>query len=237
MRIKDYYDVAEGQLSFTREQGSQFAKQVADDFNPLHDVDNKRFCVPGDLMFSVILARYGLSRHMECTFSGMVGAGLGLLLPEAGAELPLCDADGRQYLKVVRSGDNTDNAELIQQFSQEYVRYSGHTFPDLLVPIMAEHGVMINPQRPMVMYQSMTVDFDTLALSSPKVHATDSQLTIEGKRGLVDFGFVFTQDDTEVGRGRKQMLLSGLRPYDEAGMLSLVDTHRQRKQRFAQSQP
>ena len=39
-------------FSFTRKQASDFAKQVASDFNPIHDEDAKRFCVPGDLLFS-----------------------------------------------------------------------------------------------------------------------------------------------------------------------------------------
>ncbi len=36
--------------------------RVVDDFNPIHDEDNKRFCVPGDLLFSVLLANVGLSQ-------------------------------------------------------------------------------------------------------------------------------------------------------------------------------
>ena len=43
MNIHHYCSESDGRICFTREQGSNFAKQVAQDFNPLHDVDAKRF--------------------------------------------------------------------------------------------------------------------------------------------------------------------------------------------------
>ena len=43
-----------------------------DDYNPLHDKDAKKFCAPGDLLFSLVLDRYGISERMEFTFAGMV---------------------------------------------------------------------------------------------------------------------------------------------------------------------
>ena len=55
MIIDQFYSEPNGRVCFTREQGSNFAKQMANDFNPLHDADAKRFCIPGDLLFAVIL--------------------------------------------------------------------------------------------------------------------------------------------------------------------------------------
>ena len=57
------------------------------------------------LLFAVILARYGISRHMEFIFSGMVVDGVELLLPAPAEELQLVDWEGREYLRVKRSGD------------------------------------------------------------------------------------------------------------------------------------
>jgi len=51
MFIEQYCPIDSEKISFTRQQASDFAKQVADDFNPLHNVEAKRFCVPGDLLF------------------------------------------------------------------------------------------------------------------------------------------------------------------------------------------
>ncbi len=58
----------DGRFSFTREQASRFAKQIANDYNPLHDVDNSRFCVPGDLLFAKIAMSEGLSADMKVVF-------------------------------------------------------------------------------------------------------------------------------------------------------------------------
>ena len=150
MLIDQYYSAHDGKISFTREQGSNFAKQVADDFNPIHDPDSRRFCVPGDLMFSVILARYGLSRHMEFKFTGMVDETVELVLPEDTPELVISDSAGKQYLTIARSGENSLAAASIDALTRSYVEFSGHTFPHILVPLLAEQGVMINPDRPMV---------------------------------------------------------------------------------------
>ena len=48
MFLKDFYSINEGSVSIVAEQASMFAKEVAHDFKPLHDVDAKRFCVAGD---------------------------------------------------------------------------------------------------------------------------------------------------------------------------------------------
>ena len=55
MFLENYCRITDDKISFTRQQASDFAKQIADDFNPLHDIQAKRFCVPGDLLFSLIL--------------------------------------------------------------------------------------------------------------------------------------------------------------------------------------
>ena len=70
--LTPYYQQRAEFVTITREQGSQFAKKVADDFNPLHDADAKKFCVPGDLLFSLVLSRYGVSENMYFKFEGMI---------------------------------------------------------------------------------------------------------------------------------------------------------------------
>ena len=54
MNLEKYYTLDGSRLSFTRQQASDFAKSVAGDFNPIHDIDSKRFCVPGDLLLDVL---------------------------------------------------------------------------------------------------------------------------------------------------------------------------------------
>ena len=48
MNLEKFYSLEGSRLSFTRQQASDFAKSVAGDFNTLHDIDSKRFCVPGE---------------------------------------------------------------------------------------------------------------------------------------------------------------------------------------------
>ena len=233
MIIDQFYSEPNGRVCFTREQGSNFAKQMANDFNPLHDADAKRFCIPGDLLFAVILAKYGISQHMEFIFSGMVTAGVELVLPEPSGELHINDTNGREYLRVKRAGDLTHADSLIRNLTQSYVEFSGQTFPHILVPLLAEQQVMIHPERPMVIYESMTIDLDRLDITHPVLQADYNQLEINGKRGSVELAFHLEESGEIVGRGKKHMLLSGLREYDEDVVVSAIATYNRSKAVFA----
>lgn len=232
MLIDQYYSANAGKISFSRDQGSNFAKQVADDFNPIHDPDSRRFCVPGDLLFSVILARYGLSRHMEFRFTGMVDDSVELLLPSDAGELVLNDAAGKEYLTISRGGDNTRDARVIDELTRRYVEFSGHTFPHILVPLLAGQGVMINPGRPMVFYESMVIDLDRLDFADLQLVVDDNRLGINGKRGEVQLAFNLVDDGEVVGRGKKRMVLGGLHAYDREVMDAAVADFDRRKQQY-----
>jgi hypothetical protein len=233
MIIDQYFSEPNGHISFTREQGSNFAKQMANDFNPLHDAEAKRFCIPGDLMFSIILAKYGISQHMEFIFSGMVTAGVELVLPEPSGELHINDTNGREYLRVKRAGETAHAESLIQNLTQSYVEFSGQTFPHILVPLLAEQEVMISPDRPMVIYQSMTIDLDRLDIANPLLQGDYNALEINGKRGSVELAFHLEDGGEIVGRGKKHMLLSGLREYDEDTVESAITIYNDSKKAFA----
>ncbi len=231
MLIDQYYSEQEGCISFSRQQASDFAKQAADDFNPIHDIDAKRFCVPGDLLFSIILAKFGLNSHMQFTFSGMVTEAVELQLPSAASQLQLCDDKGKQYLNVERNENNSDNSALINSLTKAYVTFSGHTFPHILVPLLAEQQVMINPDRPMVIYQSMLIDLDTLDIHSPSLELNRDQtrLDVNGKRGSIKLAFELTDAGKIIGRGEKHMLVSGLKEYDAEVVEALAQMYAERK--------
>lgn len=214
MFIERFYNDVDGAISFTRQQSSDFAKQVADDFNPLHDVDAKRFCVPGDLLFSVTLAKAGISQKMAFNFSGMVANEVALTFPEKISDkTAIVDANNKEYLQVSAKGNKSNNSELIESLITAYVGFSGHTFPHILVDLMAKNQVMINPARPMVMYESMSLELDDLSVEKIELKLSNSTLNIDGKRGNAVLAFNLYSGDSIVGRGEKHMLLSGLRPY------------------------
>lgn len=68
MFLDRFHTIQDGCVHISASQASQFAKEVAGDFNPIHDPDARRFCVPGDLLFAVVVSRFGLSRHMTFQF-------------------------------------------------------------------------------------------------------------------------------------------------------------------------
>ncbi len=211
-------------------QASRFAKEIAGDFNPLHDPDNKRFCVPGDLLFALVLAHYGVNRRMNFSYAGMLGDGKTLEIPSAtGDSFSLQDASGKTYLEVSRSGENCRDQTLIENLTRRYVAFSGQNFPHILVPLMQRHRVMINTVRPLVIYESMSFDLERLDLVEVKLELADSTLEVKGKRGDARLYFKLRSGAEVVGTGFKKLVLSGLRDYDHTAVQGLVDRYSERK--------
>jgi len=230
MFIENYCAISADEISFTRQQGSDFAKQVADDFNPLHNIEAKRFCVPGDLLFSIIIAKSGLHKKMTFDFSGMVSDNVALTFPQKiDNRYDIKDDKDKTYLSVSASGESTHNPALINALTKAYVDFSGHTFPDILVKLMSENSVMINPARPMVMYQSMSIDLHTLDAESVTLKLAKTSLTIDGKRGDAWLEFDLLSNNEVIGHGKKHMLLSGLRSYEQETIDAMVNQYRESK--------
>lgn len=234
MFIDQYYNEDNGKVTFSRQQGSDFAKNVADDFNPLHDWDAKRFCIPGDLLFSLVLSKYGINQHMTFTFSDMVTEDVTLNLPPSTPRFSLVDDNGREYLDIEHSGDNSTNSTLIDNLTRAYVEFSGHTFPHILMPLMEENGVMINRDRPLVIYQNMVIDLDRLDLHdiSLELDREKTVMTVNGKRGNVSLAFNILAGGHCVGRGEKHMVVSGLKPFDKAVVDTVISEYREWKTNY-----
>lgn len=233
MFIENYCSIGNEKISFTRQQGSDFAKQVADDFNPLHNVEAKRFCVPGDLLFSVIIAKAGLHKDMSFNFSGMVNDGITLTFPTKIADsFDVIDDKGKTYLTVEASDEKTHCPALINALTKAYVDFSGHTFPDILVKLMAENNVMINPSRPMVMYQCMKIKLERLDITTLSLKLAQTSLSIDGKRGDAWLEFDLISEGEVVGHGKKHMLLSGLREYCPDNIDALIAQYKASKTKY-----
>lgn len=236
-RLKDFYQEKEGGIEIPPVCASRFAKEIAGDFNPIHDPDGKRFCVPGDLLFSLVLDQCSLSQNMEFVFSGMVGAGVVLRFPKSPDDnFSITDANGKAYLEVSRSGGVCKDPAVILAMIQNYVSFSGHNFPDLLVPLMAQHKVMINPDRPLVIYERMSFHFDHLDFSAPKLELSSTALDVKGKRGDAYFRFRILSNGSQVGTGLKKLVLSGLRDYDADLVQSMTSTYLAKRDAYVGSE-
>lgn len=233
MFLAPYYSSNEQQFQFTRQQASHFAKKVAGDFNPIHDEDNKRFCVPGDLLFAVLLQKHGICEKMSFTFSGMVNDGIELHIAHKSAgEIAVVDANEKEYLHMHHDGETSKDKDFIEHVVTSYVKFSGMNFPHIMVPLMEEQQMMINCARPLVIYESMEVEFTHLDLTHPEVSFSGATFDVEGKRGVVTLNFEFLEEGTIVGRGVKRMVASGLKPYSQEAVDDLVERFNERKSYF-----
>lgn len=233
MFLDSFHSKENGFIQVTADQASEFAKGISDDFNPIHDPDSRRFCVPGDLLFALVLANYGISQSMSFSFKGMVGALTPLAFPDTDAsKLEIVNDKGKEFLNFERSGEVSHNLELIEAMVRNYVVFSGHNFPGILVPLMAEHKVMINPARPLVIYEGMSFNLEHLNFVNPELELSEASLQVSGKRGDVELHFNITDAGRPVGTGLKKLVLSGLREYEEAAMQGMCDLYDARKQDY-----
>ncbi|MGO2013251.1 DUF3581 family protein [Pseudoalteromonas sp.] len=227
--LSPFYQQHADHISISREQGCRFAKCVADDYNPLHDKDAKKFCVPGDLLFALVLNRYGISEKMEFTFAGMVDENTKLHFPEGGNEFDITSGE-KVMLRVKREGENSQCQSLTDNLIKNYVEFSGTTFPHVIIPLMGKQEVMINPARPMVIYESMLINLDNLDIKAPTLEFAEPDFEHTGKRGKITLRFNLLENGVKVGSGEKHMLVSGIREYCQETVDDLITFYNQRKE-------
>ncbi len=234
MKVDDYYNFASenNALTFTRDAASAFAKEVAGDFNPIHNPDARRFCVPGDLLFAVVLDLYHAHASMNFEFEQMVDDRVTLELQLQENALRMSDNTNKCYLDVTFSGNTVESDAANNALIAAYVKFSGKTFPFLLVDLMKKHHVMINPQRPLVIYKSMSIELENTTCDSFDLAFTESSLKADGKKGEVTLNFNIVSNDAVVGTGRKNMLLGGLREYQQDIIDELVAEYNSIKSRY-----
>jgi len=229
--LSPYYNkINDSKVEVSATQGSAFAKQVANDFNPIHNIDSKRFCVPGDLLFAIALQKYSLHQKMSFQFEGLVKANAILNFPDNATELKITNERSKPVLSISKTGENSSNEQQLEMLIKNYVSFSGHNFPHILVPLMREHQIMINPERPLVIYESMSLDFVSLDFIDPIIELDQTNLLVNGKRGDAQLTFTI-KDETgrKIGSGIKNLVLSGLREYEQ----SAVDDMCQRYQQYS----
>jgi len=230
LTISDYVTKTDDGMVFSETQASHFAKGVAGDFNPIHDVGAKRFCVPGDLLFAALLDRYGLHQNLHVDLVALVNADVQVVVPQSASgttsgTTEFMDEKGRHLLSLTTSGEHTDDASFVNSLALQYVQFSGKTFPDILVPLMREHNVMINPARPLVIYKDMTLKLDRLTGENLTLEDAGATLDVDGKKGKACLRYTIKDGTETIGSGEKNMLLSGLRPFEEPAMSDIVDQY------------
>ena len=163
----------------------------------------------------------------------MVGDGVKLLLPEGGGEhIAIVDSKGKKYLAIECGGERSTNAQLIESLTTHYVEFSSQAFPSILLPLMQAQNVMINPDRPLIIYESMSFELDQLDADEVTLQLANQELDVHGKRGDVTLEYNLFCRDQQIGQGCKRMVLSGLREFDGERMQALVDAYTQRKNAY-----
>ena len=92
---------------------------------------------------------------------------------------------------------------------------------------MKDNKVMINPARPMIMYESMSIHLDSLEFQEVSLELSSTTLEIDGKRGNACLSCDLVSQGKTVGHGKKFMLLSGLRDYCQETIDNIVSQYQQ----------
>jgi len=234
--ISSFATTTEHGMKFSQTQASDFAKGVAGDFNPLHDVGGKRFCVPGDLLFASLLSHYGVYQRLQVDLVALVNADVEVALPDKlSAENEFRDTNDRHLLSLKVSGESTSEQAFVTSLVLQYVRFSGKTFPDVLVDLMRDYNVMINPDRPLVIYKDMSLTLDSLQGDNLSLSLDQASMDVDGKKGKVCLRFIIKDGNSIIGQGEKNMLLSGLREFDHNAMSEIVNRYAEWKTAYNES--
>lgn len=224
MFLERYHSIQNGKVLISAQQGSRFAKEVAGDFNPIHNPDARRFCVPGDLLFALLVSHFGLFRQMTFYFRSLLGDSVPLTFSEDDdGRIRVYDDRGKVVIEVEHEGESTHDQGIIEHLIRSYVAASGKNFPHTLKPLMENTGVMFNPDRPMIMYQSMNLALQTLDAPEPELELGHAELVPDGKRGNVTLDYRLMSRGEEKGQVSKKLVVSGLRDYDAQAMDAVVE--------------
>ena len=90
---------------------------------------------------------------------------------------------------------------MIESFIRDYVAFSGQNFPYVLVPLLAQENVMFNINRPLVIYESMTLSFDHLDFQQASVEMLEPKMEVNGKRATAFLHFQIKAGGDGVGTG------------------------------------
>ncbi|MEH6504292.1 MAG: DUF3581 family protein [Cycloclasticus sp.] len=230
MNLKRFYSKEGQQVHVSRQQASLFAKSVAGDFNPIHNIDARRFCVPGDLLFAVALTELGISQNMRFDFESMVTEQTVVTLPDQlSNEFSLLDQNNKSQMTIHSSGERTNDSTFITNLIEKYVQFSGRTFPEILVDLMQKNDVMINPARPLIIYKDMAVHIDQFPQGELSLEFAGASMDVDGKKGSVKLEFDLAVDGRSIGHGTKEMVVSGLRPYEQPAIDEIVSDYNKTK--------
>src|SRR5690606_26932305 len=88
---------------------------------------------------------------------------------------------------------------------------------------MESHGVMFNPDRPMVMHDSLSLTLSHLNDAEAVPEPNKASLDIAGKRGNVSLDYHLMSAGKVVGAVSKKLLLGSLREYCPDTMAGIVE--------------
>jgi len=90
---------------------------------------------------------------------------------------------------------------------------------------MANHNVMINTERPLVIYEKMSFEFAHLNFTCPQLEASDTTLETNGRRGTALLHFKVNAGNDTVGSGYKKLVISGMREYDHDAIQQFTENY------------
>ena len=135
-------------------------------------------------------------------------------------------------MELELDGKSSNDEHIISKIIKEYVQFSGKNFPDVMVPLMRTENLMFNPARALIMYKCMQINMTRVDVSSIELKFDEAVIDVKGKRATVTFKFDFYEGNEKVGTGQKEMLLSGLIPYEESVMNGVIADYQAAKEKY-----
>ena len=228
MFVDQYYTCHEENFYFPKHKSSAFAKQIAKDFNPLHDVKNRRFCVPGDLIFSAILSKFGANKEMTFDFKRMINGIEALNVVSSNESISVKNIQNEEMISIHRGGEITHDKVFINGFIRSYVEFSGKMFPEVILNAMKKSGVMPSLKRPLIIYVKMSFSLNVFSSNRPQVMLRETVFEKLGRKGVMSLYFDVWVNGEIIGFGEKKIFIGSVCPCDPSALQVYINSYNAR---------
>lgn len=193
-----------------------YARNVVKDFNPIHNHLAKNYCVPGDLIFALMVERGGVHGSMRMDFLNRVGKDSEYIFVSGKAGMALLDRGNKVQAQLIGSGDASVCVKCISAVSDAVLSCTSSYFPYKMMRSLRAENLMLSGCRSLVILKSIEVNVSDLHFASDLTAVfCSSSLRHSGRRGTIDAHFQLVGGNGQVlGQVIKTALIIGIERFN-----------------------
>ena len=213
IKERDYF-VAVG---ISNNNVSKFAKEICNDFNPIHSNKKSKPIVPGDLFVVLFLLSNGLYKRTIIEFKKISYPIQKFIITKSS----ILNSKNESVVNFTLKDDIVadSNSIFLSGFLREFCKISGTIFAQELEPIFIKYRKMPNPQKPRMLYESTQINLDkeiiNLKVDFVQIKFLEPNVIILENQATVNFQILVLQSGRTIGLITKTLFCTNLEEYTQ----------------------